>query len=184
MAGNREFDKRRFTELVHFIAWRTRDDDSFGRVKLAKVLFYTDLSVYADEGRALTGAVYQHWPYGPVPPALYDVEEELEAREMATVTIPAPGEVGTKKLRPFSEPRMTSFEAWDTRQRQVVERWIERIGRDAAWKASDESHLHPGWQLTAPYEEIPYHVAFMSRRKPADDDLRRGEELASQHGWP
>jgi len=184
MAGNREFDRELLKELVRFIAWNTRDDPSFGRVKLAKVLFYTDLSVYAEEGQALTGAVYQHWQHGPVPPVLYDIEDELESEGLAEVTGPAAGEPGTNKLSVRERPPMNRFDAWEAWQRQVVERWIERIGGSGAWKVSDASHLHPGWKLTELYEEIPYHVAFISRRQPTQGDLDRGEQLAAEHGWP
>lgn len=181
MAGNRDFDKEQFKELVRYIAWKTQSDQSFGRTKLAKVLFYCDLSVYAEEGAALTGAVYQHWQFGPFPPALYEIEEELAAEGGAEVTEQAAGE---HKLRVAERPTMSRFEAWENWQRQVVDKWIGRIGAGGAWKASDDSHKHPGWLLTDMYEEIPYHTAFMSRRQPSVNDRARGEALAIEHGWP
>ena len=80
-----EFDAERFREAVLYIAWRMKDDEEFGRVKLAKTLFYTDFESYADEGAPVTGARYEHWPRGPVPPALYQLFAELQRTGEATV---------------------------------------------------------------------------------------------------
>lgn len=55
-----EFDAARFREAVMYVAWRMRGDEGFGRVKLAKTLFYADFEAYAGEGEAVTGAKYEH----------------------------------------------------------------------------------------------------------------------------
>jgi hypothetical protein len=47
VAGNRQFDEDRFRELVLYIAHKTKDDPTFGRTKLAKVLFSRDFVAYA-----------------------------------------------------------------------------------------------------------------------------------------
>ena len=73
------FDMARFREAVAYIAWRMRDDPNFGRLKMAKTLFYVDFDAFAESGEAVTGAEYRHWPFGPFPPALYHVERELVA---------------------------------------------------------------------------------------------------------
>jgi hypothetical protein len=52
------FDRERFEGLILYIAHRRRDDVRFGRTKLAKVLFFSDFSVYQDQGEPLTGATY------------------------------------------------------------------------------------------------------------------------------
>jgi hypothetical protein len=44
-----EFKRERFRTLVLYIAWKTREDAEFGRTKLAKVLFYSDLATFAGD---------------------------------------------------------------------------------------------------------------------------------------
>jgi uncharacterized phage-associated protein len=77
LMGN-SFDVDRFGEAVLYVAWRMKDDAEFVRVKLAKTLFYADFEFFAEDAEPLTGGRYEHWRYGPFPPMLYDVEEDLE----------------------------------------------------------------------------------------------------------
>ncbi|HSR94851.1 MAG TPA: Panacea domain-containing protein [Solirubrobacterales bacterium] len=185
-----EFNHERFEALVLYIAWRTRDDPGFGRTKLAKALFYSDLAIYADTGKPLTGAVYVHRAFGPFPPELDSLEEKVHKEDTARAQrIEAPWDIEddreSLKILPRTEPSGLSqiFEEWDV-QRHVVDSYIDKISRMGSWKVSDDSDKHPGWLMTAEYEEIPYHAAFMSRRKPTDRDRERIEKLAREHGWP
>lgn len=173
-----------------YIAWRTRDDPEFGRTKLAKVLFYSDLATYAETGKPLTGAVYVHRVFGPFPPELDSLEEKVHKEGTARAQrIEAPWDIEddreSLKILPRMEPSDLSriFKEWDV-QRYVVNSYIDKISRMGSWKVSDDSHKHPGWLMTAEYQEIPYHAAFMSRRKPTGRDRERIEKLAREHGWP
>jgi hypothetical protein len=149
------------------------------------VLFYSDLAAYAEERRSLTGAVYKHWQFGPFPPALYDVEERIATEGAAEVGRFRSDDAGEEsKIVPHEEPTTRCFEEWETWQRSLVDSYIRKITEQPSWRVSDDSHKHPGWLLTRDYEEIPYHVAFMSRRQPTQRDLQRGEQLAVEHGWP
>jgi Protein of unknown function (DUF4065) len=185
-----EFNRERFEALVLYIAWRTRDDPEFGRTKLAKVLFYSDLEIYAETGRPLTGAVYIHRAFGPFPSELDSLEEKVHREKIAlSQRIDAPWDIEddreSLKILPRREPPglPKTFEEWDV-QRYVVDSYIDKISRMGSWKVSDDSHKHPGWLMTDEYEEIPYHVALMSRRKPDERDRERVEQLAREHGWP
>lgn len=176
-----QFNRERFKDAVLYIAWRTKNDPVFGRVKMAKTLWYSDLSTYAeDDGEALTGARYVHWDNGPVPPALYPIIEELESEGLARVEeIPGKGE---KRLIPFGQE--PAFDGLRPDHRYVIDRYVERMqeaGR--AWIVSDGSHHHPGWDLTQDNEEIPYHIGAISRRKPTADDFQRADEIAVELGW-
>jgi Protein of unknown function (DUF4065) len=185
-----EFNQERFEALVLYIAWKTRDDPEFGRTKLAKVLFYSDLAVFAETGKPLTGAAYIHRAFGPFPSALDSLEEKIHKEGIARAQrIEAPWEIEddreSLKILPRVEPLELSqlFEEWEVR-RYVVDSYIDKISRMGSWKVSDDSHKHPGWLMTSEYEEIPYQVAFMARRKPTAGDRKRIEQLAREHGWP
>lgn len=184
MAGGREFSTDKFEQVVLYISWKTRDDPSFGRVKLAKVLFYSDLAAYAQEGQALTGARYYHFELGPFPRVLYDAEQQIHDSGRAEVERISQGDrPGEQKILPQAAPPPGDVfqEGW---HQLLVDSYIEKISELPTWKVSDDSHDHPGWLLTMMNEEIPYHVALMSRRRPTERDRSRGEELALEHGWP
>lgn len=75
-----EFNQARFEALVLFIAHRRKDDERFGRTKLAKALFYSDFDAYRDQGRSLTAATYIRMPFGPFPRELRATEQTLYDR--------------------------------------------------------------------------------------------------------
>ena len=173
MAGNRKYDEDRFAELVLYVAWSARDESDFGRLKLAKTLFYSDLAAFAERGQSLTGARYEHWQHGPFPPTLYAVEKRLEADGLLRVE-------GTEgRLILHEKPDTPHFE-----DDAIVDHYIAKFAKQDTWEVRGSSHQHPGWWITGDREEIPYHVAFMSRREPTEDDFERGEELAHKYGWP
>lgn len=169
MPHAQEYDEKRFEELVLYIARATQDDPNFGRTKLAKVLFYCDFTAYAEEGRALTGARYKAFDFGPFPPQLPAVEERLAAAGRAEVERLAAdsaerGEYDPWKIRPLDEPQRELFEPWEL---GFVDLWIGRIAEATASKISELSHEHPGWKLAERDRAvIPYETALLSTLPP------------------
>lgn len=162
-----QFDAERFREWVLFIAWQTREDPHFGRTKMAKTLFYADFGAYADDGQPLTGATYEHWKFGPFPPVLYEVEEELVANGLAALREPS-FEGDESKLVATHEPDITRLPAW---QRTFVDMKIKEIASERSWRVSDVSHEHPGWIATQEREPIPYETALISSSPPSREVL-------------
>lgn len=176
------FDPKRFEALVRYVAHATADDETFGRTKLAKVLFYSDFDVYRDTGEPLTGATYVRRPFGPFPKELRETEMRLQAEGVVTLEHDV-GEREPKRILPRGEcPDMTAlFEGW---QLVVVDRWIEELRPLPAWKVSDVSHEHPGWILARDeWQEINYGTAFLPREPPSYDDTERAERVARERGW-
>lgn len=173
------FDRDLFDEVVHYIAWRMRDADDFGRVKLAKTLFYADFTAYAEEGDPLTGARYFHWPQGPFTTEIYRAEERLVQSGVAKLKDPEV-EFDTAKLSAdaFSPKRLEGWQLsfLDIKMDQVAE-------TGAAGTVSEKSHEHPGWQLTRDKQEIPYAAVHISREGPTQADVKAAEEVARENGW-
>ncbi|MGO9903639.1 MAG: Panacea domain-containing protein [Solirubrobacteraceae bacterium] len=152
-----EFDPDRFREAVMYIAWRTRDDARFGRVKLAKALFYADFDAYADGGEVITGARYEHWPFGPFPPILYDVEKQLERSGLAEL-VGGDFEGDEKKLIAKAEPDTPHLGLW---QRAALDVQIKQLAGSASRTVSEKPHEHPAWLVTRHREAIPYAAALL-----------------------
>lgn len=55
-------------------------------------------------------------------------------------------------------------------------------GRSAS-EVSDLSHRAVGWQIAEIGEDIPYETALLSDDPLTMEDVERGMELASEHGW-
>jgi len=180
MAG---FDRNRFEALVLYIAHRRRDDERFGRTKMAKVLFYADFSVYQDQGEPLTGATYIRMPFGPFPKALEETEKALEAKGLAVLAHDGEGEYDEKRIIPTKgTPELRGlFEEW---QILVVNDWIDRVAAATATQISEMSHHHPGWLLAKKNgETIPYETAILPQSRPTALEASRAKEVARGRGW-
>lgn len=177
-----EFDLQRFEGLILYIAHRRRDDVRFGRTKLAKVLFYSDFSVYQDQGESLTGATYIRMPFGPFPEALDEAERDLESRGLAFLAHDIEGDYEEKRIIPAQAPDIGGlFEEW---QLFVVNDWIDRIAAASARQISDLSHRHPGWLMAGQVgEEIPYETAILPQGRPGAHEANHAKEVARERGW-
>jgi len=179
--ASRVFNAARFEALVLWIAYETKDDENFGRTKLAKVLFYSDFDAYRTDGTSLTGATYARWPFGPFPRELEKVEQELAASGRVSLDYDVP-EGEEKKIRPLAEqPDIASlFEPWQVAN---VRLYISQFRRQSAQHVSDVSHEHPGWLMAGQFKPIPYGTSFLPVEPPRDDQIERGERLARERGW-
>lgn len=177
-----EFDPSRFEDLVLYIAHQTAHDENFGRLKLAKVLFYADFAVYRDEGRSMSGATYKRMPFGPFPRELEAAEEALSADKRAFLDYVTP-EGEEKKIRPLvPEPDVSRFlDAW---QVLVLKDWITRISAAGSKEISELSHRHPGWRLARTNEaDIPFSTALLPQERPTAQDAEDAKRIARERGW-
>lgn len=179
MAGNREFDRERFKDLVLFIAHKTQDDPRFGRTKLAKALFYLDFAAYAGDGASVTGATYHHWPRGPFPPILYEVERELERQGLVRIQTPQ-HEGDEAKLYPRGVLPPLRLEDYHKHLAAIE---VDRVSADPTWKVTDDSHEHPGWIVSRDREPIPYYAVHIAAKGPTPHDVERAEAIARDHSW-
>lgn len=180
MAGGREFDPQKFEELIVYIARRLGPEAALGRVKLAKLLMLSDFGAYQRLGRSITGATYEKWEHGHLPHELLLSERDLKA---AGRIVEEPVEYYGKRLRHLTAQDDPNLAALSEDELAVIEGVIRRYGHESATYLRLLSHQELGWRLAADHEEIPYNTLFLSKHAPTDEDVRRGEELASLHGW-
>jgi hypothetical protein len=167
--------------LVLYIAHATKRDASFGRTKLAKVLFYSDFDSYRDAGTSLTGATYERWQFGPFPRDLLDLERRLERTGKASLDYDVP-EGEEKKIVPGVDPPNLRelIEPW---QVTLIDTYIRQFREQTSREVSDESHQHPGWRMAQELEVIPYETAFLPSGPPRTDQVERAKEIARDQGW-
>jgi hypothetical protein len=175
-----QYDKAKFRELVVYVAERVGDDARFGDTKFNKVLFHVDFRAYNRLGRAVTGATYQRLDFGPAACRLKPVRRELEhegAIEVAERPAGPHRQTITRALRPADRSLFTADEL------ALVDEVIDELRPLTAKAVSDQSHEHPGWNLVADRQAIPYSTALISTGPPSDRTLERGRELAARLGW-
>lgn len=173
-------DSERLEELVLFIAHEAKDLPNFGRVKLAKVLFYSDFTAYREAGVSLTGETYLRFPKGPFPSDLSDVERRLASQGRVRLAYDV-DEYEEKRIVPLEPSRADQlFERW---QLDFVRRTLADIASTSASAISDRSHDHAGWIITEPNGEIPYGTSFLPDEKPPATDAEKARRVARDRGW-
>lgn len=175
-----DFNRKKFEELIVYLARRLGPEAALGRVKLAKLLMQSDFGAYARFGRSITGATYEKWEHGHLPRELLLVERDLEAQ--GAITAEDVDYFG-KRLHQITAQRDPDLSDFTEDELGVIEGAISRFGYESAAYLSTLSHLELGWRLTEWKEEIPYNTVFLGTGGVTEADIRRGEELASLHGW-
>lgn len=175
MGQNRQPNEEKFKELLIYIALCSEGDDSFGAVKLNKLLFHSDFLAYLRLGKAMTWFEYQALPNGPAPTKLVPIREEL--RQEGAIAERQESYFGYDQYRILAlrRPNLKLFlpEEVDI-VRQVIDHWW---GRNAS-EISDFSHRLLGWRLASQGETIPYGSALIGSRKPSKREMEHGLGLA------
>jgi uncharacterized phage-associated protein len=174
------FNEAKFRELIVYLAARLEPQAALGRVKLAKLLMYCDFASFAQRGETITGATYEKWEHGHLPRELLLVQRDLESELAISVE---PVDYYGKTLKHITAHRDPDLASFDEEEIAIMETAIRLYGHESATQLRRMAHLEPGWRLAADHEPIPPFTVFLPKVGPSEGDVRRGEELASLHGW-
>jgi uncharacterized phage-associated protein len=175
-----KFDKAKFEELIVYFARRLRPEAALGHVKLMKLLMLADFTAYLRTGEAITGATYEKWEHGHFPREWVMAEKDLDARAIRQETVNYYG----KKLQHVTALRDPDMSRFTEEQIAIAETTLRRYGYESATYLRGLSHQEIGWKLAELREEIPYNTVFLGTGGAVtEEDVRRGEELASSYGW-
>lgn len=162
-----EFRKDAMRELVLYISRAQRDDMTFGRVKLAKLLYYSDNEAFVRLGEPITGANYQKLPEGPAAREFVPLREEMllngDAEEVRFVW---PSGLVSLRLQ-GRDPDESVFTA---EQLKVIDSVVDRFTGVSGTAISKASHEEIGWRVAADSGTIPYQAYFLA---PALTDAQR-----------
>jgi len=168
-------NESKLRELIVYISTISEKDDSFGAIKLNKLLFRADFTAYAQWGKPLTGVEYFALENGPAPKPMKRLLKMMQAK--GDIAIRKKDYFGLEQHRVF--PLRQAELNFTVDEINLVFRLIQRYWGRSGKSMSDESHEFLGWVLAKPEETIPYSVALVGGREPTLDEIRRGLELQS-----
>ena len=175
------FSREKLRELALYVAERSVEDPRFGATKLNKILFFSDFIAYGRWGTPITGATYQRLDRGPAAREWLPIQKELEEEREAVVVKHKRFNLEQKRLLPLRDANLSHFSAEEI---ALVDSVIDALRQYTATGVSDLSHdVAVGWQIAKQGEDIPYESVFISQEPPTPTDIRRGQELAKEHGW-
>ena len=174
------YDERKLTELLLYIAERLLPDTSGGATKLNKVLYFADFAHVRRTGSPITGAEYQKLRHGPAPRRLKPIRDSLVERGDV--------EISTEDFLGYSVHRLVPKRAADTSvfsqaELGTIDKVIGDLEGLTARQVSDLSHEEAGWRLVEFGDTIPYESALLGDTQISTPTSRRLEQhAASQHG--
>ena len=172
MAGNREYDKDRFENLVLYFTERSQDDVGFGMVKLNKLLFRTDFEAYRLLGTSITGEEYKHQELGPVAAHLPSLLRRLAPdREDVVAVEEIPAGPFPRKVPTPTGRRTADTSLFGENELAVADKTLEELKEYGGKSVSRWSHsASVGWRVhNSMNAKIPYSSALLSIRPLSDN---------------
>lgn len=126
--------------------------------KLNKLLYYLDFIYFRDHKKPVTGDVYIHQGYGPVPSRVDEMLSVLQSE----------GAIGTKTVD-YKDGELVRFELKDPKQfdesvfspdqKTLLKQICDEFGNWPTEKIVAQTHLEAPWFYSKPYEIVDYGYA-------------------------
>lgn len=158
-APNFNFNEAKFRELALYVAAKCAGWVHFGKVKLAKILFFSDFRAFRELGAPITGVTYVKLPHGPCPDGLASILAEIEAAgdgAMKRNLVP-----GKSDQQRFTANRRADLADFKGAEIAIVDAVLEDVRDMTADQVSRWSHESAGWQGLRIAEVVPYSAAFL-----------------------
>lgn len=136
--------------IISYIAEKV---NNLFKVKLMKMLWYSDVLAYIEKGCSITGMVYRHEPMGALPIGHYSLMnlENLNVQEEMSYNYDT-------MLHVYPTVNM-DYSVLDEQEKRIVERVIEKFKDYKAKDIVDYMHDERAYIETNPGEIIPFSLA-------------------------
>lgn len=126
--------------------------------KLNKLLYYLDFIYFRDHKKSVTGDVYIHQGYGPVPSRVDDILALLKNNGVIDTEAISykDGELIQFKLK---DPKIFNEEIFSLDQKKLLKQICDEFGNWPTDKIVSQTHLEAPWFYSKPYEIVDYAYA-------------------------
>ena len=151
--GYRAFDYDKFCAMVLFFAHKNTE---LLKTKLMKLLNYSDMIFYKENGISISGARYAHLPYGPVPENFDILLGTMAADHIAHIEVVYDN--GYEKHQVIPEKDMPK-DVLSKEELAVLNRIYNKFSNFGSADISNYSHKEKGYMETQKGEIISYTYA-------------------------
>ncbi len=151
--GFKTFDYEKFCAMVLFFAKKSA---GLLKVKLLKLLNYSDLVFYQENGISMSGARYVHLPYGPVPKNYDLLFGMMSADNIAHIEVEFDN--GYERHQVIADSEIPKG-VLSGQELAVLERVYEKFADFGSVEISNYSHREKGYMSTKQGEVISYTFA-------------------------
>ena len=114
------------------------------KLKLNKLLFYSDYYHYQQTGKSITGLAYRAIPYGPVP-VNYDYLFAYLVNELKIIEPTFSESQNSRVIEYFSAQKPFDLSVFDQEELQTIEKIIEKFRNTHSWDLVELSHQEKAW---------------------------------------
>jgi uncharacterized phage-associated protein len=145
--------------------------EGVGKVKLFKLLYFSDFTAYARLGRAITWDTYEHFTMGPVPKTLWhnfnSIASDCIDIRPVYIGMPRP----EQQMRAKTDADITALDADD---KTALDDIRNKYGHLSGARLRDLTHDTIPYRATGLGDEIPYALAFyLDHKKPTEEEVKR-----------
>jgi hypothetical protein len=151
--GFKAFDYDKFCAMVLFFAYKSSE---LLKTKLMKLLNYSDMIYYKENGISISGARYAHLPYGPVPENFDILFGTMAADHIAHIEVVYDNGYEKHQVIPECDIQEGILSASEL---GVLERIYEKFADFGSVDISNYSHKEKGYSSTKKGEIISYAYA-------------------------
>lgn len=129
------------------------NNNYLGRTKLNKLLYYLDFISFRDKKISVTGDMYSHLNYGPVPDNVESILMDMVSGKIIKVSETSSDDRVKYSFSTAKQPDMSKFSDYEKRLLADIasefEPWTTQ-------KIVDQTHLEAPWLFSKPYEKVDY----------------------------
>lgn len=151
--GFKGFDYEKLCAMVLFFAYKSA---GLLKTKLMKLLNYSDMIFYKENGLSISGLKYAHLPYGPVPDNFDMILGKMAADHIAHIEVLYDGAYENHQVVPECD---VPEGVLSDEEIEVLERIYEKFKNFGSVEISNYSHREKGYNATKTGQIISYAYA-------------------------
>lgn len=151
--GFKGFDYEKLCAMVLFFAHKSA---GLLKTKLMKLLNYSDMIFYKENGLSISGLKYAHLPYGPVPDNFDMILGKMAADHIAHIEVFYDGSYENHQVIPECD---VPEGALSDKEIEVLNRIYEKFKNFGSAEISNYSHREKGYNATKTGQIISYAYA-------------------------
>lgn len=156
-----QINEEKYQNVILYLCSKLRDNKVWGKVKLAKLLYYVDFDrfEYDESMVTVTGDVYKRLPHGPFPESFEKVAKDLE--ELGKLSISEKEWSSDKKAVVIYEALKEADESvFSPEELFILDRVVTLYGNLSGAELEAKSHREAPWLGVEHCDEIPFELAF------------------------
>ncbi|MDD3480891.1 MAG: Panacea domain-containing protein [Patescibacteria group bacterium] len=152
---SKELDKKKYENSVLYFVEHC-NNNYLGATKLNKLLYYLDFISYRDRGKTITGDLYIHKDFGPVPDTVDEIIAELkDNKKIETTTTECKGSFKVK----FKAIQKTDISFFDNYEQKLLKGICREFALWSTAKIVSQTHLEAPWFYSKPYDFVDFNYS-------------------------